>query len=352
MTALRSNIGSSSAKTRMGCSGVRRRRVRRPRWPAPRVSLVRSPRDPRRSRRIPRRGESCQRWRAGRRRARRQRSRDAHVRARPIHHDQPGVAPRTRRRSPPGSPSAPRRRGPRRRSATPRPAPGRMPARGRPARSLVPCRSSTPECAAAAASSQQRRLGVSPPHVGARHDPPAAARRRASARPVQRLPVRRRRGGRLCSAPGLLVVGLAEHVVHREVDERHTRRRPSAPRPAARRRSARRRRPATAGRGVPGQRRDERHVVDLLQRPLPHRSAGARPPRISIGDWFCCAAAIALMPLVTPGPRSVPRPRAPWSPSTSPRPRMPAVCSWRVSISRMPSARSRRRSRTGAHPTA
>ncbi len=36
--------------------------------------------------------------------------------------------------------------------------------------------------------------------------------------------------------------------------------------------------------------------------PMPHRPAGARPPRISSGDEFCWAAAMALMPLVTPGP--------------------------------------------------
>ena len=36
--------------------------------------------------------------------------------------------------------------------------------------------------------------------------------------------------------------------------------------------------------------------------PIPQRSAGARPPSTSSGDWFCCAAAIALIPLVTPGP--------------------------------------------------
>ncbi len=36
--------------------------------------------------------------------------------------------------------------------------------------------------------------------------------------------------------------------------------------------------------------------------PCPHRNAGARPPSTTSGDWFCCAAAIALIPLVTPGP--------------------------------------------------
>ena len=36
--------------------------------------------------------------------------------------------------------------------------------------------------------------------------------------------------------------------------------------------------------------------------PRPQRSAGARPPSISIGEWLCCADPSALMPLVTPGP--------------------------------------------------
>ena len=35
--------------------------------------------------------------------------------------------------------------------------------------------------------------------------------------------------------------------------------------------------------------------------PWPQRNAGARPPSTSIGEWFCCAEAIALIPLVTPG---------------------------------------------------
>ena len=36
--------------------------------------------------------------------------------------------------------------------------------------------------------------------------------------------------------------------------------------------------------------------------PWPQRIAGARPPSTMIGEPFCCAEAIALMPLVTPGP--------------------------------------------------
>src|SRR3984957_14233328 len=36
--------------------------------------------------------------------------------------------------------------------------------------------------------------------------------------------------------------------------------------------------------------------------PCPQRDVGARPPSTSIGQWFCDADAIALVPLVTPGP--------------------------------------------------
>ena len=64
--------------------------------------------------------------------------------------------------------------------------------------------------------------------------------------------------------------GLAEDVIHREVDERDARRRPAAPTAA---RSASSISPPTAsgrlrGGGEPGQRRDERHMVDFLQRTL------------------------------------------------------------------------------------
>jgi hypothetical protein len=36
--------------------------------------------------------------------------------------------------------------------------------------------------------------------------------------------------------------------------------------------------------------------------PWPQRICGARPPSTTIGELFLCAEAIALMPLVTPGP--------------------------------------------------
>ena len=71
---------------------------------------------------------------------------------------------------------------------------------------------------------------------------------------------------------------LAEDVIHREVDERDARRFPACAdgcpqrvvdQPADRVGRLR-------GRGEPGQRRDERHVVDLLQRTLTP-AQGRRP---------------------------------------------------------------------------
>ena len=73
--------------------------------------------------------------------------------------------------------------------------------------------------------------------------------------------------------------------------------------------------------------------------PIPHRPAGARPPRISSGDEFCWAAAIALIPLVTPGP-AVSAATPGWRVTfDQPSAANAAVCSWRVSISRIPSLR-------------
>ncbi len=73
--------------------------------------------------------------------------------------------------------------------------------------------------------------------------------------------------------------------------------------------------------------------------PCPQRSCGARPPSTSSGEWFCAAEAMALMPLVTPGPAV--SAQTPISRVTFAHPSAAnaAVCSWRVSISSMPSAR-------------
>ncbi len=73
--------------------------------------------------------------------------------------------------------------------------------------------------------------------------------------------------------------------------------------------------------------------------PWPQRIAGARPPRTSIGEQFCSADAIALMPFVTPGPAV--RAQTPGVRVTFAHPSAAnaAVCSWRTSTKRMSSAR-------------
>ena len=73
--------------------------------------------------------------------------------------------------------------------------------------------------------------------------------------------------------------------------------------------------------------------------PWPQRNAGARPPSTIIGEWFCSAEAIALMPLVTPGPAvsaATPGSRVTFA---QPSAANAAVASWRVSTISMPSAR-------------
>ena len=73
--------------------------------------------------------------------------------------------------------------------------------------------------------------------------------------------------------------------------------------------------------------------------PWPQRNAGARPPSTIIGEWFCSAEAIALMPLVTPGPAvsaATPGSRVTFA---QPSAANAAVASWRVSMISMPSWR-------------
>ena len=73
--------------------------------------------------------------------------------------------------------------------------------------------------------------------------------------------------------------------------------------------------------------------------PIPQRIAGARPPSTSIGESFICAEAIALMPLVTPGPAvsaQTPGSRVAFA---QPSAANAADCSWRVSTMSMPSSR-------------
>ena len=115
---------------------------------------------------------------------------------------------------------------------------------------------------------QQRRLGVAPPHVGARHDHRALRIREQTRGDTERIAVglnRGRHGGQ--RARVARVVRLAEHVIHREVHERDAGR-------GSRSANGRQQRivdqPADRvgrfrGGGEPGQRRNERHMVDLLQ---------------------------------------------------------------------------------------
>ncbi len=73
--------------------------------------------------------------------------------------------------------------------------------------------------------------------------------------------------------------------------------------------------------------------------PCPQRSAGARPPSTTIGEWFACAEAIALIPFVTPGPAV--SAHTPGSRVTFAQPSAAnaAVDSWRTSTISIPSSR-------------
>ena len=73
--------------------------------------------------------------------------------------------------------------------------------------------------------------------------------------------------------------------------------------------------------------------------PCPQRIAGARPPSTTIGELFCSAEPIALMPFVTPGPAvsaATPGSRVTFA---QPSAANAAACSWRVSTRSMPSSR-------------
>jgi hypothetical protein len=73
--------------------------------------------------------------------------------------------------------------------------------------------------------------------------------------------------------------------------------------------------------------------------PCPQRMAGARPPSTSTGEWLDCALAIALMPLVTPGPAvsaATPGSRVTFA---HPSAAKVAEASWRTSTMPIPSAR-------------
>ncbi len=72
--------------------------------------------------------------------------------------------------------------------------------------------------------------------------------------------------------------------------------------------------------------------------PEPQRISGARPPSTTRGERFCSAPAIALMPFVTPGPAvsaQTPTPRVAFA---KPSAAQAADCSWRKSMTSIPSA--------------
>ena len=72
---------------------------------------------------------------------------------------------------------------------------------------------------------------------------------------------------------------------------------------------------------------------------MPQRISGARPPRTTIGVPLERALAIALIPLVTPGPAvsaQTPGVRVAFA---QPSAANAAACSWRTSMTLMPSSR-------------
>ena len=110
-----------------------------------------------------------------------------------------------------------------------------------------------------------------PPHVGARHDHRSLRAREQFRRDAERPAVGLTRGTRGCQrARFACVVSLAEHVIHREVDEGDAGRSSPQSRGGQKRvvdQSTDRVGRARGG-GEPGQRSHERHMVDLLQRTL------------------------------------------------------------------------------------
>ena len=73
--------------------------------------------------------------------------------------------------------------------------------------------------------------------------------------------------------------------------------------------------------------------------PWPQRIWGARPPRTSIGEWFCCAEPSALIPLVTPGPAVSAHTPGVRVTLAQPSAANAALASWRTTTRSMPSSR-------------
>ena len=153
------------------------------------------------------------------------------------------------------------------------------------------------------ASARSASSPCAPVEVRAGHDhrPLGVAQQRQRARssvgaPAARAP--RRRG-----ALGVAARRAShEHVVEREVDERRARVRARPRRPAPRRPAPGSRRSSRPWRRTCVSGRTNGTWSISCSEPWPQRIAGARPPSTSIGEWFCCAEPIALIPLVTPGP--------------------------------------------------
>ena len=97
-------------------------------------------------------------------------------------------------------------------------------------------------------------------------------------------------------------LGLHEHLVEREVEEGRAGRRRERRRAAPRRRAPGMSAVVCAVRAslVTGATNGTWSIS--WSEPCPQRNAGARPPSTSIGEPFCSADAMPLMPLVTPGP--------------------------------------------------
>jgi hypothetical protein len=72
--------------------------------------------------------------------------------------------------------------------------------------------------------------------------------------------------------------------------------------------------------------------------PIPQRTSGARPPRATSGTPSAWAEAIALIPLVTPQPAVSAQTPGSRVALAQPIAAKAADCSWRVSITSIPSA--------------
>ncbi len=136
-----------------------------------------------------------------------------------------------------------------------------------------------------------------------------------------------------------LGLGLGEDDVERVVDEGRAARAPRAPgRAPPRSRAAIRAGSFTVSADLTSGETKGRWSISCSE-PEPQRISGARPPSTQTGEPLAWAPAIALIPLVTPGPggqrRDARRPRVALA---KPSAAKAAVCSWRTSTISIPSA--------------